>query len=434
MKRAQRVLLSFTALSPTLILLVSIASVKAVGDDYCFAATYQNLGFIGSFTYWYFDWNPTLSFLPINLAMLLSDGENFAFAIHSLFYLLFSLIILYSLVSLIHVTSFVRRWFGTFLLWNLLISLLGLIQPFTSKLWYSTHWGLTIPHFTTAILGLLIFLLVSQNRSLVVIAICSFGMSQLSAPEVLSWVVALFAYLVYARKSLTNQVKLKLITAITIQAALTMGTLIYAKFSTQRTSSFSATQGDRWMINFTISWLRQVYHQLIDTNNFPTIIFCSLIAILGVIFIGNRFDVFLTREITIMMCLATFSSYIIIPAADVYGYGAPWHNLQIIILSGLLKIILIYKVFAKKFPNIRFTTSINLRLTILSLLTTIPILISISILTPTYERNSEWKSRWNNSAGDQISLIPNTFESFPLQGDLESEWIKECYVNWKNEN
>ena len=432
MKRARRVLLSLAAFSPTLILLVSIASVKAVGDDYCFAATYQNLGFIGSFTYWYFDWNPTLTFFPINLAMSISQGENFAFAIHSVFYLMINLIIIYNLVSLNHITSLVKKLIATLLLWNLLVSLLGLIQPFTSKLWYSSHWGLTIPHFTPAILGLLIFFLASQNRSLLILAACSIGMSQLSAPEVLSWIATLFAYFVYARKGLTKQIKLKFVIAVTIQTALTVGTIIYAKISTQRSSSFSATDGDRWLVKFAISWLRQVYHQLIDTNNLPTVMFCSLIGIFGAIFFAKEISVYLNRDIFILILLATIASYVILPAADVYGYGAPWHNLQIVVLSGVLKIFVFFRVFAKKFPNIRSKTSTNIHLTILALLTTIPLMIAISILLPTYDRNSEWNYRWSNIDGDRISLVPKTFQNFPLQGDLESQWIRECYVDWKD--
>jgi hypothetical protein len=417
-----------------LVLIASLFNVKAVGDDYCFAATYLDLGFIGSFRFWFFDWVPTLSFLPIHLAMLFGQGGTGSFAVHAIIQLAINSVILYSLISLFSVVSIRTRILTTFITWNIIILILGTVNPLSSKLWYATHWGLTVSRFTTAILGLLIIGLILKDRSRVQIILLSLLMSQQSAPDVLAWALTFFVFFVFKNKNLSLSIKQKLISSALIQSVLSVGTVLYTKLVvTARSDGFTGSQGENKVVSFLISFARLLFHQVIDTNSPLSILVSFAISITIFAVYNNKMDSYLENNVFSIIIFSTFSSYLIIPAADAYAYGAPWHNLQLVILVSLLKTSLFYKLICKIACHCDFIAIAgrrrNISIISLSISSTF---LSLTLFFPNLERSDDWNDRWNANSVNPTNLIAQTFQDQPLQGDIESDWIYDCYKKWRN--
>ncbi len=421
----------FAVISP-LILLISVTQVRAIGDDYCFASVYKNLGFFQSLNYWIFDWVPTFSFLPIHIAMFFGRGGDDSFAFHSIILFFLNSLIMFAIASQYLVASFKMRIYAVLFSWNIVILFLGTVSPLTSKIWYATHWGLTIGHFTPSILGMLIVLLALKDKGWNIVVILSFWMSQLSAPAVISWVLAITIYLIYKKRVLIQSVKQKLIVSALIQSIFSLFTVLYTKFGvTDRSDSFSGTQSEIGFTSFLISYARLLFHQILATNGLFNNLVCFAIAIIVYASLSAKMNVLIGNEIFPMIVLSTFFTYLIIPAADAYAYGAPWHNLQVIILSSFLKTVLFYRIISlsriKRYFRFKSGVGAGLTLSLFSL----SIFFSFSILIPNLERTNEWKGRWVGESDVNLSLIPKTFQNQPLQGDIESEWINDCFKKWR---
>jgi hypothetical protein len=430
-KKTQQILIYLVLSVPILSLVTSITAVKAVGDDYCFASSYKELGFLGSFTFWFFDWVPTMSFFPIHISMLIGQGGTGSFAVHSIIHFVMNSFLLYLLVSLISDLSFKKKIMYTLFSWNIAIIFLGTVSPLSSKIWYATHWGLTTGRFTSAILGLLLFGVLLKNRNWIIVITLSFWMSQLSAPEVLAWVAAIFAYFIYKKKCLTLEVKQKLLASALIQLTFSSGTVLYTKLIiTDRSDSFSGSQESRDIFFFLTSFARLLFYQIVDTNSLLNITFCFFISLTLFGYFGTKIELLLRKEVLTVIIFPTFSSYLIIPAADAYAYGAPWHNLQIIVLSSTLKTVLFYRILCRMASKRDLPLNPGIRNMSFLSLSLLSLFLSLSLLLPNLERMGDWENRWLGGAVDS-SLIPKTFQNQPLQGDVESKWIKDCYRKWR---
>ena len=432
MKKTQFVLVYLIAALPMLVLIASLFEVKAVGDDYCFAATYLDLGFIGSFKFWFFDWVPTLSFLPIHLAMLFGQGGTGSFAVHAFIQLAINSVILYSLISLFSVVSIRIKILITLITWNILILFLGTVNPLSSKVWYATHWGLTVSRFTTAILGLLIIGLILKDKRHTRIILLSLLMSQQSAPDVLAWSLTFFLFFLYKKKNLSLSIRKKLISSALIQSGLSSGIILYTQLVvTDRSDGFSGLQGENKVISFLTSFARLLFHQIIDTNGLLGILVCFAISLILFAVCHNKVESHLDNNILLIIILSTSSSYLIIPAADAYAYGAPWHNLQLVVLASLLKASLFYKLICRTASHYSLTIKpANRNFAVISI-SVFSIFFSLTLFLPNLERSDEWNNRWNEKSISPKGLIANTFQNQPLQGDIESDWIDECYKKWR---
>jgi hypothetical protein len=312
--------------------------------------------------------------------------------------------------------------------WNIIFIFLGIASPLSSKIWYATHWGLTLSHFTTAILGLLIFGTSLRDKNWKLVLALSLWMSQLPPPEVLAWVLTSSIYVFYRRTNLTRRVKQKLLVSALIQSIFSLGTILYTKFAiAERSERFSGSEGGNKVFQFLISFIRLMYHQILDTNGLLSILVCFAIAFAIFAQLGVRATLLIDNEIFYIVLLFTLTSYIVIPAADAYAYGAPWHNLQIIILSSLLKTLLFYQILNKMAFKMESHVTLGIRKMLFASLSVLSLSISLSLLFPNIERMNDWQSRWYKLNDINSSLIPKTFQKQPLQGDLESEWIKDCY-------
>jgi hypothetical protein len=431
-KKPPSVLIYLGLSIPILTLVSSLTAVKAVGDDYCFASTYKDLGFLGSFDFWFFDWVPTFSFFPIHLALLLDQGGTGSFAVHSIIHFAMNSLILYLLVSLISGLSIKKKIMYTLVSWNAIIIILGVTSPVVSKIWYATHWGLTISHFTTAILGLLTFAVSVKDKNWKFVIALSLWLSQLSAPEVISWIVTIFLFVVYSRKSLNWKIRQKLLASALIQSLFALGTILYTKLViTERSNSFSGSLEDGTIFTFLKSFTRLLFHQLIDTNNFLNLLVCFMISLLIFTFFGVKIQYMVKKDILPIFVFSTLSSFFVLPAADAYAYGAPWHNLQIIILSSILKTIFFYLMVCNLALKFNLSSIRTFRNLIAVSLSTFSLSLTLALLVPNLERLTSWNNRWDAKSNGLISLIPETIQGQPLQGDLESEWINDCYEKWR---